>query len=258
MRVTHYDLRGQSLLEHHLRNGKRKKRHGRRRKVLPKLGQVPVVVNRWGLEHERRRLRSKVVLQVALQFHSPVLEPCPHLMENNTSEYIQNHSSSPGRRKPLWNMISCLKNTIGLGWWMGVKSAFTWVSERLSFCAVVTRSPASKYLCLLKIFSNLLICSGVNLVRTRRCGPSVSASHPLSSTERHSDDAASLSYPEEYPLVSETAKWDGNKYTVENTRKKEIKERKNCFRYLPGDAQVAGRWLSVSSMGLEAFGLGCR
>lgn len=73
-----------------------------------------------------------------------------------------------------------------------VKDHLTCVSERFSFCAVFTLSPASKYLCLLKTFSSLRICFGVNFVRTRRGGASLSTPL-LSSTEWHSEDAASLS-----------------------------------------------------------------
>lgn len=172
-----------------------------------------MVVNRWRLEHEWRRLGSKVVLHVALQFHPSVLEPCPHLGDNHTSEYIQNNAAHQADAK------HSSENVAG--------SALTWVSVRLSFCAVLIRSPASKYLFLLKIFSSLLICSVVNFVRTRRCGPSVSASHPLSSTERHSGDAASLSYPEEYPLVSETANSE-----MEISKRK--KEREKGFSLFTG------------------------
>lgn len=99
MLVAHYVLRG--LLEDHLLDGKRIKGRGWSRVVRPKWANVPMVVNSWGLEHERRRLRGKVVLQIPLQFHPSVLEPSPHLRENDKSEHIQHHGSSSCRRKLL-------------------------------------------------------------------------------------------------------------------------------------------------------------
>lgn len=66
----------------------------------------------------------------------------------------------------------------------------TWVSDRLRLCAVWTLSLASRYLCLLKIFSNFSICLGVNLVLILRWAPpSLSPSLPSSMEEA----AASLS-----------------------------------------------------------------
>lgn len=88
MRVAHYVLRG--LLEDHLLDGKRIKGRGWSRVGGPKWGNVLVVVNRWGLEHERRRLWGKIVLQITLQFHPSVLEPGPHLRENDE---IRTHSA---------------------------------------------------------------------------------------------------------------------------------------------------------------------
>lgn len=99
MRVGHYVLRG--LLEDHLLDGKRIKGRGWSRVVRSKWADVPVVVNRRGLKHERRRLRGKGVLQIPLQFHPSVLEPSPHLGENDKLEHIQHHDSSSCWRKLL-------------------------------------------------------------------------------------------------------------------------------------------------------------
>ena len=134
------------------------------------------------LEHHLWNICSKAVLHLPFQLHPPVLKPRSDLQRGETCEY-----GNTGRIYPCVSTDGLLR---------------TWVSVRLSFCAVFNLSPASRYLCLAKIFSSLPICSVVNLVRTRRCCDSFS----VSSTERHSEEVASLSYPEEYPLLSETNK----------------------------------------------------
>lgn len=115
---------------------------------------------------------------------------------------------------------------------------------RLSFWAVFTLSPASRYLCLLKIFSSLLICSVVNLVRTRRCWAS-----SISSTERHSEEVASLSYPEEYPLTSETDRKEGKRRFVglQSFRKPQI----SAPTRFHGSSLVT-YWVTRSRLGVQA------
>lgn len=141
---------------------------------------VLVLDQRQRPEQHLRDLRSQAVLHLPLQLHPPVLEPGSDLRRGSCA---QNQGDTADLQQ---------------GFPRGPRP--TWVSVRPSLCAVFILSPASRYLCLPKIFSSLAICSVVNLVRTRRCCGSFS----VSSTEGHSEEAASLSYPEEYPLISET------------------------------------------------------
>jgi len=166
-------LGAQLLLEDQLRGGGRVE------------GRSVVLVTRGQrLEQHRGELGSQVVLEFPFQLHPPVLEPGPHLRAQHRHT-VSIHMSG---------VISGTRHASHR------ESPLTCVSVRLSLCAVFTLSPPSRYLCLLKIFSSLLICSGLNFVRTRRCAASFSASLP-SSTERHpeeeEEEAASLSYPEE-------------------------------------------------------------